>query len=292
MLRHKFIACAIAVLFSGLAFADAVMADTIGDCCLTGYTFMGGTGAYVSTPSGSNTKDYFIAQPLYYDYYGDNYYGFGWLKFDNLATSAVDSAYLVFDLLGLGSMTVTPATPEDPGLLDIYDPGDIDVADLPGEDYDDDGYVLCATLRDYLYNDCSPLYDTLVMPSDGTYCVDITDVYNGWVNDPTTNHGLVFVSPGTKYASFGNADGEAPYISSVNLNPPADIPGTGRPDSFSRRRGIRTMPSRVRDPGSQLGVWHGGSLCRSRAGPIDPCWHWSADAFRQPTAHSLVRVGL
>jgi hypothetical protein len=200
----------IALLIGGLATAPMASADIIGDATLTGYTFMGGGSAYVSTPEGPNAKDYFLAQPLVESSAG--YWGYGWMKFDNLETQTVDSAYLVVDLLGVGAMNITPATPENPGILDIYTPGAIDVADL-GDDA-----ALRATLQGNLAG-TAPLVDAFTMTSNGTYYIDITDIYNGWVDGSITNNGLVFSAlddgDGTKYASFGSPDGSAPFVSSV-----------------------------------------------------------------------------
>jgi hypothetical protein len=225
MLQQRITACVVALLLGGPAIVDLASADTIGDCCLTGYTFMGGQGPYTTRPDDDPiVKDYFLGQPLNYDFSGQNMWGYGWVKFDSLESSPVDSAYLVYDLLGVGAMSVAPATPENPAILDIHSPGDIDVADLG-----DAG--LRATLRDSL-DGTTPLHNDVTMTSNGRYCVDITEVYNTWVNDPNSNHGLVFSAPanglGAKFASFGNADGDAPYISSVNVTPL--IPGDANRD--------------------------------------------------------------
>lgn len=236
MLRKKIITCVVATIISGLAITETASADQIGDCSLTGYAYMAGNGANVSTPTGpAYEKDYFLAQPLSY-YIEDNpnnFWGFAWGKFDNLAAEPVGSAYLVFDLLGVGGMAIEDATAEYPGTLDIYSPGDLDVADLPG-DQTEGIYTLCATLRDTLDNSSSPLFDTIVMPSNGTYSVDITDLYNGWIDGTIANHGLVFVSNGEnssgnlgsvgcKIAGFGHADGNAPYISTASVPEPSSL---------------------------------------------------------------------
>jgi hypothetical protein len=177
---------------------------------------MGGMGPYTSTPAGPNIKNYFLSQPFDYDFGGTNMWGYAWVKFDTLSPTTVDSAYLVYDLLGVGGMQVMDATPANPGNLYLYSPGETDVNDLG------DG-ALRGALRDQLMND-APLYGELVMPANGTYSVDITDIYNGWVDGSITNNGLVLVSDsecssgavgnvGTKYASFGNPYGNSLYVS-------------------------------------------------------------------------------
>lgn len=215
-LRKYIAALTIALLIGGLTLTGAASADVIGDCILTGYTFMGGGAAYESTPDGSNAKDYFLAQPLVYTYGTANYYGYGWVKFDNLSDTAVDSAYLAVDLLGIGSMSVTDPSEENPAILDIYSPGDIDVANLSGD------AALRLTLQGNLAG-TTPLVDNFTMTSNGTYYIDITDIYNGWVDGSIANNGLIFSAPdegdGTKWASFGNAHGNAPFISSTNAVP-------------------------------------------------------------------------
>lgn len=230
MLRQKIIACATALFCCGLSVVETASAGAVGTCTLTGYAFMGCSGAYVGTPGGSNPKDYFLGQPLYHEFNGDNMGGFGWAKFA-VGTAIVDSAYLIYDLVGVGSMSVDPPTPEYPAYLDLYTPGDIDVADLPGEygEYGDDGFILCQTLQDNLRNSGVPL--SIVMAHNGTYCVDITDLYNGWVAGTIDNHGLVFSAPDDmggnagRYASFGNSSGDAPSITSV-LSGDANLDGS------------------------------------------------------------------
>jgi len=214
-LRKTFMAFTMALLIGGLALTGTASADVIGDCVLTGYTFMGGGTAYETT-SSDDTKDYFLAQPLVYTYGTANYYGYGWVKFDNLSERTVDSAYLAVDMLGIGSMSVVEPTEEAPGILDIYSPGDIDVADLVGD------AALRATLQSNLAG-TTPLVDDFTMTSNGTFYIDITDIYNAWVDGTIANNGLIFSAndegDGTKFATFGNADGSAPYISSTNAVP-------------------------------------------------------------------------
>jgi hypothetical protein len=201
------------VLFSG----STIQADVIGDCSLTGYTFMGGSMAYTSTPEYSE-KNYFLAQPLSYEDSGANYWGYGWVKFDNLASTRVESAYLVFNLLGIGAMSMTPASESNPADLEIYLPGAIDVADLADS-------TLRSQLRDNLDGTTS-FSGAITMTANGTYSLDITDLYNRWVTGETENNGLVFVSSGSKYASFGNSSGSAPYLSSTLVGTQVPEPAT------------------------------------------------------------------
>lgn len=189
-----------------------VSATVISNCTLTGYTFMGGSGAYESLPEGSNTKDYFLGQSLYYDYGGVNFYGYGWAEFI-VGDETIDSAYLVFDLIGVGAMGTTDASAENPAYVDIYSAGDHDVSEL------DTDSELRAELQAALYGTESLTGSTLIITSNGTYSVDITDLYNDAVTAELDSIGLVFSAPdnmsgnGGKFASFGNADGSAPYIS-------------------------------------------------------------------------------
>jgi hypothetical protein len=223
MMIRKYLlgAIALGVLSLG-SLTQSASAEVIGDCTVTGYTFMGGGSAYQSTPAGPNAKDYFLAQPLNFTFSmggpPQNMWGYGWAKFD-VGAETVDEAYLVLDLLGVGAMGTTPATPGNPGILDIYDPGATDVAGLGGGTQADR-----LALRDAL-DAATPLVSAFTMTSNGTYFIDITEMYNGWVDGSITNNGLVFSAldegDGTKYASFGSTEGSAPYIS--NVPEPASI---------------------------------------------------------------------
>ncbi len=222
MLRQRIATCVVASIIGGLAFTQSGSAATI-DCSLTGYTFMGANDAYVSTPDGpAGQKTYFLAQPLNYPMGTPpaNMWGCGWIKFDDIGDSTVDSSHLYFDLLGAGAMGTTPASEDNPAVLDIYSAGSIDVADLGGD------YDLRWELRDNL--DASSPLCTITMTSNGAHSVDITDLYNSWVTGgETANNGLVFAAPdqgtGSKYASFGNASGNAPYISTAPVPEPSSL---------------------------------------------------------------------
>ena len=215
MLRQRIATCVVAAIIGGLTFAQTVSAETF-DCSLTGYTFMGGGSAYVSTPT-SHAKTYFLAQPLNY-HMGDppaNMWGYGWIKFNDIGDSTLESARLYFDLLGVGAMGTTPASPTNPAVLDIYSAGSIDVADLVGGGTEEEDWDLRTTLRDNL--DASSPLCTITMTSNGDHYIDITDLYNSWVTGgEAVNNGLVFAAAdegvGSKYASFGNSTGDPPYI--------------------------------------------------------------------------------
>ncbi len=204
-------------LVVAFSMVTSVQADIIGECTLTGYTFMGGGIAY--TNDGTGTKDYFLAQPLVFMSDGVNYWGYGWVKFNCLESTPVASAYIVFDLLGVGAMSITPASESNPAILHLYDPGSIDVAGL-GDDES-----LRNQLQENLTADGVEPIATITMTSNGTYSVDITDLYNSWVAGD--NHGIVFAAPdegtGSKYAGFGNADGNAPYISTIPIPEPVSL---------------------------------------------------------------------
>jgi hypothetical protein len=223
-------------LMTNTARADIAGDDVIGDCTITGYAFMGGSGKQ-STSDGLNPsqRTYFKAQPLTYMYEGTDMWGYAWLKFDNLSETAVDSAYLALDLLGVGGMAVEDASADYPGLVSIYSPGNIDVADLWASDANPDAaaaaQALRITLHDNLLEDTALVAD-FIMPSNGTWYIDITDIYNAWVTGEAENNGLALVSNsendsgeigsvGAMFAGFNNPSGNAPYITAS----PVPVPG-------------------------------------------------------------------
>jgi hypothetical protein len=189
--KMKFKSIFITLTMIGMIFAGTASADTIGNTIMTGYTYMGGQGSYSTYPDDS--KDYFIASCL--EVFGrdgiEDMWGYGWAKFSVSATETVESAYLVIDLLGTGSMggANPAATTEDlPAYLDVYDPGAVDVATLTAGG--DNPNV--ADLKDTLL-DQTPV-SSLTMTANGTYSLDITDLYNSWVLDPDSNNGIVLAS--------------------------------------------------------------------------------------------------
>lgn len=223
MLRLKIASFAVAAIIGCSAFAQTTSAATV-DASLTGYTFMGGATAYASTPFGpSSQKDYFLAQALNFQMGDANYWGYGWGKFDDIGTTTVDSALLYFDLLGIGSMSLTPATVENPAVLKIFSAGDIDLIGLDGSD--NASWDLREELRNNLLVD-SPI-DEITMTANGQWCVDITGLYNDWVTGDATNNGLVFVAPdntgGSSYAGFGSTSGSAPFIVTSTVPEPSTL---------------------------------------------------------------------
>ncbi len=199
MSRFPLLSVVFASILGGLPLSAS--ADSF-DGTLTGYTFMGGASAYAN-------RDYFLVGSLNYDYSGANYWGCAWLKFDNLGASPVPSARLDLNLLGVGSMSFVPATPENPAVVNVYSAGDIDVAGLAGSrDLRDE-------LRDAL--DASAPLATVTMTADGAHSLDITSLYNSWVSGTAANHGIVLAAPdnglGSKFAGVGAVG--APSIHTV-----------------------------------------------------------------------------
>jgi hypothetical protein len=132
------------------------------------------------------------------------------MKFDDVGQTEVPSARLHFNVLGVGSMAVTPASEQNPAILSVYDAGTFDVAGLGGS------WDVREDLRDAL-DGTSPIA-TITATEDGDHWVDITAVYNGWVSGGIANHGLILAAPdngnGSKIASFGDPAG-APYLQTV-----------------------------------------------------------------------------
>ncbi len=235
-------------LFS-MVITGTASAEVIGTCELTGYTYMGGLGATTTYPESS--KDYFVATALELFGGDSDMWGYSWLKFEVTETETVESAYLVLDLLGVGAMSFgnpEATTEELVASLDLYDPGDVDVETLDKD--------TVSALRDTLLTQTA--LSSLTMTSNGTYYLDITDLYNSWILDPDSNNGIILASgynyegyikditqeyidsltdeeynalltemlliaseSGSVYASFGNENGSAPYISST-----VPVPGT------------------------------------------------------------------
>ena len=209
-LRKIFILLMSVLLIGSMTMAAPAMADVIGDCSLTGYTFMGGGIAYTNS-----AKDYFLAQPLVEESAG--YWGYGWLKFDNLSETTVDSAYLVVDVLGSGSMSISELSETNVGDLSIYSSGDTDVATLGAST------SARSTLQTTLASDDSLLLTSDTnMISNGLYYIDITDLYNSWVDG--TNNGLVLTSDlGLKMTGIGSTVGTTPYISTSAVPVPGAV---------------------------------------------------------------------
>ncbi len=201
-------------LIGSLVMINTASAETY-SANLTGYTAMGGSVAFNSTPAGPNVKDKFAAGPIDLPLGpGTNYWAYGWAKFD-VGTETVDSALLTLDLIGAGGMQVSPAAPDRLAILDIYNPGSADITQIVADP------TVRSDLRDSLMNGTngtSRIVDDFTMDANGTYTFDITSMYNGWVDGSIVNNGLVFASntgmiDGTpNFASFGNTAGNAPFI--------------------------------------------------------------------------------
>lgn len=236
----KFERICIALTIIYVAIIGTASADIIGDCILTGYSYMNGQGSETSTPD-DHYKNYFVATPLsLVPDHPDDMWGMSWVKFDVLSTETVNSAYLVVDLLGVGAMSFgnpAPASEDLIAKLDVYSPGDIDVANVDAYDNRDS---LLALKQNLLTTDAA--VSSITMTSNGTYSIDITDLYNGWVADPYTNNGLVLASAvgwegeitqdnlfdvanriGSVYASFGRDGANAPYISTTPIPEPMSL---------------------------------------------------------------------
>ncbi len=200
------------IVAGSLMMASSAFAATVGTASLAGYTFMGGGIAYTDS-----VKDYVLAQPLVEESAG--YWGYGWLKFD-VGTETVDSAYLVLDCLGSGSMTISELSDTNVGDLAIYSAGSTDVDTLASSAAvrsalqatlaADDGTLLLTELDSMTYN--------------GLYYIDITDLYNAWVLGTTANNGIILASDiGLKFAGIGSTVGTTPYITDSASVP---VPGT------------------------------------------------------------------
>lgn len=231
MFRLK-IALTFVLLVGGMFITTTASASVDYTATLTGYTFMGGGGSYTS-----GEKDYFLAQPLAYDYDDLDMWGFAWIKFDDVGAETVDSAYLALDLLGVGGMVVEDATEDYPGTIDIYN-SDVDVATL-------DGISTAFTeLRESVKEGLlasTALVEDYAMVENGLYYIDITDLYNSWVTGDIENNGLILVSNssnsleasgvvgavGAKFASLGSVEGSAPFISTVPVPGAVWLLGSG-----------------------------------------------------------------
>lgn len=235
-LRTVFLSVTLALLITLTSGLSVTFADVIGDCSLTGYTYMGGGSSRLSVSDGPDSqKDYFLAQPLFYvEGVSSNMWGFGWIKFDNLSETTVEHAYMVLDLLGVGAMETADASADYPATLDLYSPGSVDAEDLAGSE----SWDLRTSLKDSLFPSGTPLMDTITMSANGTYYIDITQIYNGWVTGTIENNGLILVSysenemagsstgcVGAQFASFNSQEGHVPYISTTNTSS-VPVPGT------------------------------------------------------------------
>lgn len=206
------LAAMLIAVFLVMGGVSTVSADVIGNCSLTGYTYMGGNGSFESTPANP-VKDYFLTSELEFMYGDQDMWGFAWAKFDNLSASSVDSAYLVIDLLGVGSMSMVPATPEAPAVINIYA---VDAAHDVA--LANDSLEIRTDIKNYCKNS-SPIA-TATITSNGLYSMDLTSVYNDW--SAGDNYGLVLAG-NAKFASFGNAAGATPFISDAAVPEPCTM---------------------------------------------------------------------
>jgi hypothetical protein len=210
MLQYRIKLCLFSTILYGMSFAVAqnASADTI-NSSLTGYTFMGGASAYTSTEA-SHSKTYFLSGALNSDYYGANYYGYGWVKFADIGTTEVESAVLYLNLLGVGSMSTTPASATNSTVLNVFS-STTDVAVIGGNTTADQ--TLRTTLCDTL--DAITANYSVTITADGLVGIDITDLYNAWVSGELENNGLVLAcadnGAGGKFSSFGDTAG-TPYV--------------------------------------------------------------------------------
>ncbi len=223
-------------LIVGLSLSATASAANIGDCTVTGYTFMGDTMAvYSSTPAGPNAKDYFLATSLTGGGFGPSMWGLAWAKFENLSVTPVTSAYLMLDLQGVGMMSAAPASPSNPCDLTVY-VSPSDAATLGDEAPPS---ATRAAAKDTLLGDTIGMYTVASLPSitaNGTLAIDITNLYNGWVMG-MPNKGLIFASEaGARLASFGHQTGAAPYISTVPEPAAMALLGCGALAMIRRRR--------------------------------------------------------
>ena len=216
--RTIIMAWVLASLVGGLVLVNTAAADeSTYPCTLAGYVYMGGMGFNI------NNAQYFIAGPMEYYYSGTDYWGFAFIKFDTIGTEEVEHAYLMIELLKVGSMHLEDASEGYPGEVDLYSPGDTDVADLSSAED-------ATTLHNTLKASSTPFVADYTMPANGAYTIEITDIYNAWVRGDQDNNGLILISEsensnsggdnpgnnlgpvGTQYAGLDGSLGTAPYI--------------------------------------------------------------------------------
>ena len=230
MLKKMIIALAAVLLTGVLAFSNTAFAeDGPYECTLTGYSFMGGSGF-------KTNQGYFIATPMEYWFSGTDMYGFAFLKFDTIGTETVEKAYLNLDLVSVGAMDLMDATDAFPGFVDVYSPGNTDVASFTSVA---DTNALHAVLK----ADPAKYHITrsVAMTSNGVWAIDITELYNSWVTGTIPNNGIILYSNsvnaheaggtigavGTKYAGLDGSNGKKPLITfsiapSVTITSPED----------------------------------------------------------------------
>ena len=125
-MRKRFVFCLVATVCC-LA-GSAVMAESLGTCTNTGYTFMGGAGKYDQTG-----RDYFLvgnAAATEPDP-DDEMWAFSWLKFDNLPSESVAEAWLSIERTAQPGMTQPSAAQP----MDVFVQAvDADVADIMAGD--------------------------------------------------------------------------------------------------------------------------------------------------------------
>ncbi len=117
-MRKLLISCLIAAVCASVP--SAALAQSLGNCSNTGYTFMGGWMAYQTPPS---SKNYFLTgnSPA-----NESMWAFGWMKFGELPDAPVDDAWLSLECYKDMYGDLTPANPMEVTMYRV----DADVAGI------------------------------------------------------------------------------------------------------------------------------------------------------------------
>ncbi len=193
---------------------SSALAENLGTCTNTGYTFMGDWMVF-----HQDVKDYFLIgnAPATEPDPADEMWAFGWLKFGDLPAEQVDEAWLSLECYKDMNGSLTPANPMDVTIYAV----DSDVASITAGNVADfkDNHIIGSAVASA----------TLTEP--GFYSWEITSIVNGWITGD--NHGLAVVGwddvPGPSYTHpyFAGLPDPNPHGMSPQLaTNPVPEPGT------------------------------------------------------------------